>query len=148
MSHNAPVTIYRDGFSLTETVVSLLLISIVFMIIAMGLSLAIQSLAVLQNFQKVTEFENFIARYVYVSGSTEQTSPGSGQSGIDINQINSAFYSNPQAGSQVGYPRITQVTVSRVTDASGREIFVKYMFRIERAPGKEKNFTAYQYVQY
>ncbi|WP_434223433.1 hypothetical protein [Fervidobacterium gondwanense] len=139
MRHNAPVTIYRDGFSLTEAVVSLLLISIVFMIIATGLSSAIQSLAVLQNFQKVTEFENFIARYVYVLGLSPQTSSGSVQSRIDINELNNSFYK----GTTVGYPRTTQVTVFTVG-----QLFVKYKFQIETAPGKSKSFTVYQYVQY
>ncbi|MEJ5257076.1 MAG: hypothetical protein WHS64_02360 [Fervidobacterium sp.] len=139
MRHNASVTIYRDGFSLTEAVVSLLLISIVFMIIATGLSSAIQSLAVLQNFQKVTEFENFIARYVYVLGLSPQTSSGSVQSGIDINQINNAFYKN----NPIGYPRIVQINSITVG-----QLFVKHTFQIETAPGKAKSFTVYQYVQY
>ncbi|MGC8821080.1 MAG: PulJ/GspJ family protein [Fervidobacterium sp.] len=116
----------REGFTLTESVVAILLISIVFTVIAYGLSSAISSVVVLQNFQKVTELQNFIARWVYIQ--TDFTNV--------VSDVNSAFYGS----SSNNYPR-----VSRVTASSVGTYFDKFVFTIEYAPGKFQVFTVYKY---
>lgn len=120
--------VYKKGFTLTESVVAILLISIVFMVITYGLSSVINSVAVLNNFQKVTELQNFIARWVYIQTDFSNT----------LDEINSAFYGNPSPGN---YPRL--INFSR-TSIPGN-YFDKFTFTIEYAPGKTSNFTVYKY---
>ncbi len=123
----------RAGYSLTETIVALLLISIVFMIITTGISSVLQSLSSIQNQQKVVELQNFIARYVYIQGAVGQTT-------IDLNAINRGFHKSN--GSQVSYPKV--VNFSSTTTP----FFVKFVFTIERVPGKTEEFVVYQYKSY
>ncbi|WP_448374569.1 type II secretion system protein [Fervidobacterium sp.] len=122
----------KKGFSLVETIVSLLLISIVFAVVSSGLSSILQSLSIISNQQRVVELENFIARYVYMQGTL-------GNVQIDKNMINQAFYQ----GSQVSYPNITNIQSNNVG-----QYFVKYSFTIESIPGKPHIFYVYLYKTY
>lgn len=124
---------FKSGFSLTETLVSLLLIGIVIAVIGIGLSSVLQSVAMLSNQQRVVELENFIARYVYMMGAQ-------GSEHVDAETINRAFYQ----GSQVSYPKVKGITQTAVG-----QYFTKYTFTIEITPGKdEKPFFVYQYKSY
>lgn len=119
---------YKKGFTLTESIMAIFLISIVFMVITYGLSSVINSVTVLNNFQKVTEFQNFIARWVYI-----QTDFGS-----VVSDINTAFYGSTPPSN---YPRL--IDFNR-TSISGN-YFEIFTFKIEYAPGKTSNFTVYKY---
>ena len=122
----------KKGFSLVETIVSLLLISIVFSTIATGVGSILQSISILSNQQRKIELENFIARYVYMQGTL-------GNVQIDISKINQAFYK----GSQVSYPRTTDVQSQSVG-----QYFIRHTFTIEMAPGRTERFYVYQYKAY
>jgi len=126
-------TKFRPAFSLTETIVALLLISIVFMIITTGVSGVLQSLSSIQNQQKAIELQNFIARYIYIQGSV-------GQTAIDLDAINKGFHKSN--GTQVAYPKV--VSFSSTTTP----FFVKFVFTIERIPGRTEQFIVYQYKAY
>ncbi|WP_448379032.1 type II secretion system protein [Fervidobacterium sp.] len=123
----------RPAYSLVETLVALLLISIVFMIITTGISSVLQSLSSIQNQQKVIELENFLARYIYIQGSVGQTT-------IDLNAINSGFHKSN--GSQISYPKVVNLS------STATSFFVKFVFTIERVPGKTEEFVVYQYKSY
>jgi len=124
---------FRPAFSLTETIVALLLISIVFMIITTGISGVLQSLSSIQNHQKVIELQNFIARYIYIQGSV-------GQTAIDLDAINKGFHKSNE--NRISYPKV--VNLSSTTTP----FFVKFVFTIERVPGKTEEFVVYQYKSY
>jgi prepilin-type N-terminal cleavage/methylation domain-containing protein len=121
----------KRGFSLTEALVSLLLIGIVFAVIASGLSVVLQSISMLSNQQRVIELENFIARYVYMLGTQNAQ--------VNIENINKAFYQ----GSQLSYPKVTGVQTTTVG-----QYFTKYTFTIETSPSKFQPFIVYQYKPY
>gem|GEM_PF-636452 len=126
----------KRGFSLVETIVSLLLISIVFAVVSSGLSSILQSLSIISNQQRVVELENFIARYVYMQGATVNFQIDKDKIKDNINQ---AFYKD----SQVSYPKIVNIQ----SDSIG-QYFVKYSFVIESIPGKFHTFYVYQYKTY
>lgn len=123
----------RPAYSLVETLVALLLISIVFMIITTGISSVLQSLSSIQNQQKVIELQNFLARYIYIQGSVGQTI-------INLDEINRGFHKSN--GTQVAYPKV--VSFSSTTTP----FFVKFVFTIERIPGRTEQFIVYQYKAY
>ncbi|WP_372589021.1 hypothetical protein QQE94_06310 [Fervidobacterium pennivorans subsp. shakshaketiis] len=122
----------RPAYSLVETLVALLLISIVFMIITTGISSVLQSLSSIQNQQKVIELQNFLARYIYIQGSVGQTT-------INLDEINRGFHKSN--GTQVAYPKV-------VSFSSTTPFFVKFVFTIERIPGRTEQFIVYQYKAY
>lgn len=122
------VKVYKKGFTLTESVVAILLISIVFMVITYGLSSVINSVAMLNNFQKVTELQNFIARWVYIQTDFSNA----------VDEINTAFYGNPLPGN---YPRLNNFSRTSIPG----NYFDKFTFTIEYAPGKISDFTVYKY---
>jgi competence protein ComGC len=123
----------RSAYSLVETLVALLLISIVFMIITTGISSVLQSLSSIQNQQKVIELQNFLARYIYIQGSVGQTT-------INLDEINRSFHKSNET--QVAYPKV--VSFSSTTTP----FFVKFIFTIERIPGRTEQFIVYQYKAY
>jgi len=123
----------RPAYSLVETLVALLLISIVFTIITTGISSVLQSLSSIQNQQKVIELQNFLARYIYIQGSVGQTT-------INLDEINRGFHKSN--GTQVAYPKV--VSFSSTTTP----FFVKFVFTIERIPGRTEQFIVYQYKAY
>lgn len=123
-----------SGFSLTETLASLLIVAIVFTIVGSGLSLALQSLNISTNLQKVMELQSFVGRYVNVVGTN-----------ISAETINLAFHNGSH-----GYPRLAPINPS--TDISTSTYYVKYRFRIQAFEGQRPEkfivFYVYRYRQY
>lgn len=123
----------RSAYSLVETLVALLLISIVFMIITTGISSVLQSLSSIQNQQKVIELQNFLARYIHIQGSVGQTT-------INLDEINRGFHKSNET--QVAYPKVVRFS------STTTPFFVKFIFTIERIPGRTEQFIVYQYKAY
>ncbi|HPC79991.1 MAG TPA: prepilin-type N-terminal cleavage/methylation domain-containing protein [Fervidobacterium sp.] len=120
----------RDGFTLTETIVGLLLISILFMIIGTGISGILKSLSSTRNLQKVVELETFVSRYINIKG-------GIGSTPITASEINQIFN-----GGTNSYPKVSDVTQ---TDVAGVQ---KYTVTIEYLQGKTQTFIVYRYKDY
>ncbi|HRT02309.1 MAG TPA: prepilin-type N-terminal cleavage/methylation domain-containing protein [Fervidobacterium sp.] len=120
----------RDGFTLTETIVGLLLISILFMIIGTGISGILKSLSSTRNLQKVVELETFVSRYINING-------GVGSTPITASEINQIFN-----GGTNSYPKVSDVTQ---TDVAGVQ---KYTVTIEYLQGKTQTFIVYRYKDY
>lgn len=120
----------RDGFTLTETIVGLLLISILFMIIGTGISGILKSLSSTRNLQKIVELETFISRYINIRG-------GIGSTQITASEINQLFN-----GGKDTYPKVSTVVQ---TDIAGIQ---KYTITIEYLQGKTQNFIVYRYKDY
>ncbi|HOV54112.1 MAG TPA: prepilin-type N-terminal cleavage/methylation domain-containing protein [Fervidobacterium sp.] len=120
----------RDGFTLTETIVGLLLISILFMIIGTGISGILNSLNSTRNLQKVVELETFISRYINIRG-------GIGSTQITASEINQLFN-----GGKDTYPKVSTVVQ---TDIAGVQ---KYTVTIEYLQGKTQTFIVYRYKDY
>ena len=120
----------RDGFTLTETIVGLLLISILFMIIGTGISGILKSLSSTRNLQKVVELETFVSRYINIKG-------GIGSTPITASEINQIFN-----GGTNSYPKVSDATQ---TDVAGVQ---KYTVTIEYLQGKTQTFIVYRYKDY
>lgn len=120
----------RNGFSLVESIVSIFLIALVFMVITSGLSGVLTSISSIQNMQRLTEFEKFIARWVYIQSDLS----------IAKDDINKAFYNTTNP---LSYPQVKSVT----TQAVGT-YFDKFTFEIEYLPGRTKFFSVYKYKAY
>ena len=120
----------RQGFTLTETIVGLLLISILFMIIGTGISGVLNSLSSTRNLQKIVELETFISRYINIKG-------GIGSTPITASEINQIFN-----GGTNSYPRVSNATQ---TDIAGVQ---KYTITIEYLQGKTRTFIVYRYKDY
>lgn len=124
----------KNGFTLIEAVVGILLISIVFLTVAGGLSAALNSLSVVRNYQKEVELKNFVARYVNVVGRVTSTEV-----------VNELFYNG-----DVRYPRLAPFNSS--TDVQRTPYFVRYTFRIQTRDGQPasqfKVFYVYRYREY
>lgn len=120
----------RDGFSLVESMVSIFLIALVFMVIASGLSGVLGTISSIQNMQRTTEFEKFIARWVYIQSDLS----------VAKDDINKAFYgtTNPS-----NYPQVKSVATQSVGT-----YFDKFTFEIEYLPGKIQSFSVYKYKAY
>lgn len=120
----------RDGFTLTETIVGLFLISILFMIIGTGISGILNSLNSTRNLQKVVELETFVSRYINING-------GVGSTPITASKINQIFN-----GGTNSYPKVSSITQ---TDVAGVQ---KYEVTIEYLQGKTQTFIVYRYKDY
>lgn len=122
------------GFSITETLIGLLMVSIAFGIVGSGLSVVLQSMNATTNMQKVVELQNFASRYINVVGTS-----------VTAEVINLAFHNG-----RVGYPRLAPINPS--TDVQTGTYYVKYRLRIQSFEGqKPENFVTfyvYRYRQY
>lgn len=110
--------------------VAIFLIALVFMIIASGLSGVLTSISSIQNMQRITEFEKFISRWVYIQSDLS----------VAKNDINKAFHGTTNPSS---YPQVKSVTTQPVGT-----YFDKFTFEIEYLPGKTKVFSVYKYKAY
>lgn len=120
----------KKGFTLTESVVAIFLISLVFTIIASGLSAVFNTLSSVQSIERTTEFENFIARWVFLQDDSSKFK----------DEINQAFFGT---ATPAGYPVIKNVVVQNVGT-----LFNKFTFQIEYLPNKFKSFVVYKYRGY
>lgn len=120
----------RNGFSLVESMVAILLIALVFIVIASGLSGVLISISSIQNLQRVTELEQFIARWVYIQSDFSTAK----------DDINKAFYGTTTPSNYPLIRSITQQTVGTYLE--------KFTFEIEYLPGKIKVFSIYKYKPY
>ncbi|MCX7654849.1 MAG: type II secretion system GspH family protein [Fervidobacterium sp.] len=120
----------KNGFSLIESIVAVFMISLIFLAIASGLSSILLTIVSIQNMQKTTEFENFIARWVYIQSDFSTI----------VEDVNRAFYgtNNP-----INYPKVRSVALSNVSN-----YFDKFTFEIEYLANKVKYFTVYKYRAY
>lgn len=122
--------ILRKGFALTESIVAIFLISLVFMIITSGLSIVFNTVSSVQNMQKITELENFVARWVALQSDFSNLK----------NEINQVFYKTTSAEN---YPVVKSVSIQNVGN-----YFDKLTFQIEYLPNKFKIFVVYKYRGY
>lgn len=122
--------ILREGFTLSESIVAIFLISLVFMIVTSGLSVIFNTVSSVQNMQKIIEFENFIARWVSLQSDFSNLK----------NEINQAFY---ETTSPQNYPVIKNVSIQNINN-----YFDKLTFQIEYLPNKFKTFDVYKYRGY
>jgi len=120
----------RDGFTLTETIVGLLLISILFMIIGTGISGILKSLSSTRNLQKVVELETFVSRYINIKG-------GIGSTPITASEINQIFN-----GGTNSYPKVSSITQTDVASVQKYEVTIEYL------QGKTQTFIVYRYKDY
>lgn len=120
----------RQGFTLMETIVGLLLISIVFMTVGTGISGILNSLNSTRNLQKIVELETFVSRYINIRG-------GIGSTQITASEINQLFN-----GGKDTYPKVSTVVQ---TDIAGIQ---KYTITIEYLQGKTQTFIVYRYKDY
>lgn len=120
----------KSGFSLVESMVTIFLIALVFMIIASALSGVLTSISSVQNMLRMTELQNFIARWVYIQPFSSDMK----------DEINGAFYG---ATNTPNYPRVTNVSLQTIST-----YFDKFTFEIEYLPGKIEVFFVYKYKAY
>ncbi|MFN6991156.1 MAG: type II secretion system protein J [Fervidobacterium sp.] len=122
--------ILRKGFALTESIVAIFLISLIFMIITSGLSVVFNTVSSVQNMQRITELENFVARWVALQSDFSNLK----------NEINQVFY---KTTSPQDYPIVKSVSIQNVGN-----YFDKLTFQIEYLPNKFKIFVVYKYRGY
>lgn len=120
----------KSGFSLVESMVAIFLIALVFMIIASALSGVLTSISSVQNMLRMTELQNFIARWVYIQPVSSDMK----------DEINGAFYGTTNTSN---YPRVTNVNLQTIST-----YFDKFTFEIEYLPGKTEVFFVYKYKTY
>ncbi len=120
----------RQGFTLMETIVGLLLISIVFMTVGTGISGILNSLSSTRNLQKVVELETFISRYINIKG-------GIGTAQITASEINQIFN-----GGKDTYPKVSNIIKEEIAGVE------KYSVTIEYLQGKTQTFVAYRHKDY